>query len=116
MEARIAEQDALKAQGEANRQAQIAENLQLNTEARAAYLAKLDREKAARQAEDLARVEAELAPVKQHRQRAWLIDHPGHGPADFERVWPLIREEIAEEQRRTQAERDMVAARTRFRL
>lgn len=116
LEARIAEQDAIKAREEADRRATIARNLRLNAEARERRLAVIDREKAERQAREQEAIEAELAPEKAWRQRGWLIDHPGHDPADFERVWPLIREEIVEERRRAQAERDLANVRSRYRF
>ncbi len=82
-----------------------------NDVARAEYLAGLEGQRAEQAKRAEQELDAELEPAKVARRRAWLIDHPGHGPSDFDKVWPLVREELVEERR--QAQYDQTLAKMR---
>ncbi len=69
-----------------------------NGELRQKYLAKLDDEKKARQAETDAQTDLELAPEKRRLQNQWLADHPGKNESDFDKqAWHLLRENLIEQ-------------------
>jgi hypothetical protein len=69
-----------------------------NAEARRKYLAKLDDEKKARQAETDAQTEAELQPEKRRLQNEWLANNPTQTAADFEKkAWHLLKENLIEQ-------------------
>ncbi|CCF83596.1 hypothetical protein [Nitrolancea hollandica] len=78
---------------EAERQRQLEEQQRENARIRERYLQGLEGEREAARRKAADDLEAELAPHKEQEKRAWLIDHPVATAADFERVWPLIRDE-----------------------
>ncbi len=74
-----------------------------NAEARRKYLAKLDDEKKAKQAERDAQTDLGLAPEKRRLQNEWLANNPTQTAADFEKkAWHLLKENLIE-QRKTEA-------------
>jgi hypothetical protein len=75
-----------------DREAELAENKRRNDIARTQYLSELAEKKAAEQARRGAEEEQRLAPEKRREMLAWLIDHPDKTEADFERIWPLVKE------------------------
>jgi hypothetical protein len=69
-----------------------------NAETRRNYLAKLDDEKKARQAETDAQTDLELAPEKRRLQNEWLVNNPTQTAADFEKkAWHLLKENLIEQ-------------------
>jgi hypothetical protein len=69
-----------------------------NAETRRKYLAKLDDEKKARQAETDAQTDLELAPEKRRLQNEWLANNPTQTAADFEKkAWHLLKENLIEQ-------------------
>ncbi len=63
-----------------------------NDETRRKYLAGLENEKAAKQAERDTQVDAELEPTKQTLMREWLANNPNETAADFEKkAWQHLR-------------------------
>jgi hypothetical protein len=75
------------------REKQLEDARRANAAIRQKYLAKLEAEKQERAARDAAELEAELAPMKAQELRLWLIDHPDKNAADFEKVWPAVKEQ-----------------------
>ncbi len=68
------------------------EALRANAEARTAYLANLDAERAARRAAHQAEIEREIAPERERVSHEWLAHHAGKTEADFKRdAWPTLR-------------------------
>jgi hypothetical protein len=71
-----------------------------NAEIRRKYLAGLEEKKAAKQREDDAAIDAELANEKRRLQNEWLANNPSFTADDFERkAWVLLRENLLEERR-----------------
>ncbi len=68
------------------------ERVRADAEARTAYLAKLDAERAARRAAHQAEIEREIAPERERVMHEWLAAHPGRTEAGFTRdAWPHLR-------------------------
>ncbi len=69
-----------------------------NDETRRKYLAGLENEKAAKQAEADARIDAGLEPQKQFLKREWLANNPNETAADFEKkAWQHLRLNLIEQ-------------------
>jgi hypothetical protein len=69
-----------------------------NDATRAKYLAGLAAEKAAKQSERDAQVDAGLEPTKQTLMREWLANNPNETAADFEKkAWQHLRANIIEQ-------------------
>jgi hypothetical protein len=69
-----------------------------NADVRRAYLAKIDGERLAKQAEADAQVETQLQPEKKRLQNEWLANNPGATVADFEKkAWHLLKENLIEQ-------------------
>lgn len=98
---------------DAQQAAEQAERDRLNAEARKRYLGELDAKKAAAQARRDAEEEQRLAPVKRKEMLQWMIDHPGTTEADFENVWPHIKELRGIGSREAAIQRTIEAARRR---
>lgn len=81
------------------RQQEIAEQTAKaeNAAARARYLAKLDGDRKAKQAEHDAEIELQLAPEKRRLQNEWLANNPNETAADFEKNWHLLKENLIEQ-------------------
>jgi hypothetical protein len=74
-----------------------------NAETRRKYLAKIDGDRKAKQAETDAQIELSLAPEKKRLQNEWLANNPTQTAADFEKkAWHLLKENLIE-QRKTEA-------------
>lgn len=72
---------------------ELAAQRQVNEEAKQFH----EKERVRQKDAERAKTEAFLAPIKLEKQRAWLIEHPGASPADFEKIWSLIREGLQKE-------------------
>ncbi len=79
-----------------------------NAEARRKYLAKLDDDRKAKQAETDAQIELSLAPEKKRLQNEWLANNPTQTSADFEKkAWHLLKENLIEQQKAASLEAEI---------
>ncbi len=95
---------------EAEEARQQVEALRANDEARTAYLASLDAEKAARRAVHQAEIEREIAPERERVMYEWLANHAGKTEQDFMRdAWPHLRLNVLAEREQRIAEANRAA-------
>lgn len=80
-------------QEQADHEKQLADMRASNERTRKAYLDRLEAQRQEQQARRDAELEQELAPAKAQELRAWLIEHPDKDARDFERIWPLVKEQ-----------------------
>jgi hypothetical protein len=84
-----------------------------NDETRRKYLAGLENEKTAKQAEADARIDARLEPQKQFLKREWLANNPNETAADFEKkAWVHLRENLLEQRRNETFEAELQSQRS----
>ena len=106
LQARQRELDAQDAAEQAERHAQSAEYM-------ADYRRRLAEKKQAEQAQRDAEFERQVAPLKRTKMLEWLIDHPGQSEADFELVWPHVRELLKVDDRDAAIQREIEAQKRR---
>jgi hypothetical protein len=95
------ERDAVLARWQAN-----------NDETRAKYLAGLAAEKAQKQREYDAEIDAELEPTKQTLMRGWLANNPTQTPNDFEKkAWIHLRQNLIEQRNNQSLEAELQSQR-----
>jgi hypothetical protein len=83
-----------------------------NDETQRKYLAGLEAEKAAKQAERDKQVDIELEPTKQTLMRGWLANNPNETAADFEKkAWIHLRENLIEQRKVDALSAEIIAAR-----
>lgn len=81
------------------------ERRRANEEARRAWLATLEKERALKRAAAEAQVEHDLAPERDRLKREWLAAHSGKTERDFiEHAWPQLRQNVIAERERRQIE------------
>ena len=101
---------AERAATEAEEAREQVERVRANDEARTAYLAKLDAEKAARRAVHEAELEREIAPERERVMHEWLANHVGKTEQDFmSAAWPTLRLNVLAERERRIAEANRAA-------
>jgi hypothetical protein len=100
------ERDAVLARWQAN-----------NDETRRKYLAGLENEKAAKQAERDKQNDIELEPTKQTLMREWLANNPNETAADFEKkAWQHLRTNLIEQRNNEAFELERQRASVRYSL
>jgi hypothetical protein len=100
------ERDAVLARWQAN-----------NDETRRKYLAGLENEKAAKQAERDKQIDTELEPTKQTLMREWLANNPNETAADFEKkAWQHLRTNLVEQRNSEAFELERQRASVRYSL
>jgi hypothetical protein len=88
-------------QRERQQAAELAAARAENQKARDAYLKGLEDEKAEKEVQDLAALDAELASERARLQREWLANNPGKGQQDFLRhAWPQLRTNLVQQRER----------------
>ncbi len=88
-----------------------------NDETRRKYLAGLENEKAAKQAERDKQVDTELEPKKQTLMREWLANNPNETAADFEKkAWQHLRLNLIEQRNNEAFELERQRASVRYSL
>jgi hypothetical protein len=85
-----------------------------NEAVRKKRLAGLEARKEAKRQSDNEAIDRQLEPKRQYHCREWLAQHPGKSEADFNKqAWPLLRQNILEDDKRASAEAMKQALRQR---